>query len=397
MEIDFSSDIIYSPMAQLLAAIALIAAVYLLTWYRKAIASVVKLRREGHALPSGSCRQTPGISVIVYCKDNSTALERMLPALLAQNFEAAYEVIVTVDGRSDRAQDVVTLLSAEHRNLRMTYVPDEAHALSRKKLALTLGIKAARYGYVVLTEANARINSYNWLMLVGRHFAIGKDVVIGTSYPVAEDGGRAGAITMFNMLADKVTYLSSAIAGYPYRASECNMGFRRDLFFGNHSFIESVGYMHGIDDMLLSSIATAGNTAVELAAQSQVGVKCSDLSRDYRADRLSHIFTGRHLSHRQRRVMGLGSAMMWIWLAATVAAGVMLWPNALPLMTAAAAGVVWIVPVTIAWRRASAALNVRVAGWKLPALLFIRPLTTLAARLGSRFNQKNNYTWSRLG
>lgn len=393
MDFVFDFDVIYSHTAQLLAGAALIAALYLVFIYRRRIARVIKCCRDTSRLSAQeSTKQIPALSVIIYCKDSARALERMLPEVLNQNLDVPFEVIVATDGRSERAEDVVKLLSVDHKNLRMTYVPDEAHALSRKKLAVTLGIKAARYDYIVLTDATARIMSYDWLKLIGRHFAEGRDVVIGSTFPEAEHLHRN--MSLFNMLADKVTYLSSAIAGRAYRCSEYNMAFRRSLFFDNNGFTESVGLHNGIDDIFLSCITRSGNYAVELSGQAQTGIDISNTG-DYSTDRVRHEFTGRHLSHLSRRIMGIGSLMMWVWLAATIASGVLFMPNPLPLAAAIVLGILWLTLVCIAWVKASKCLHVPVSKWKLPFFLFARPLTTLLIRVKGRLHRSANFTWSK--
>ncbi|MBD5229182.1 MAG: glycosyltransferase [Bacteroidales bacterium] len=394
MDFDFNADIFYVPLAQVLTGVGLIAALYLILVYRRRIVSVVRHHRQASRLQSadGKAFMVPAMSVIVYCKDSARALEKLLPEILNQNLEVPFEVIVATDGRSDQAEDVVKLLAAEHKNLRMTYVPDEAHALSRKKLAVTLGVKAARYDYVVLTDAHATVSSYDWLRLIGKHFAEGKEVVIGASYPV--DARKEGGMTRFNMLADKVTYLSGAIAGNAYRGSECNLAFRRQLFFDNNGFTESVGLHHGIDDIFLSRIVRDGNYGVELSGQAQTGYTVPARG-SYRNERVRHEFTGRKLSKGSRRLMGLGSLCIWLWLAATVAAGVMLWPAVLPLCVLVAAGIVWIGVTAAAWCAAAKVLHVPVSGWMMPVYLFVRPLTTLWMRLAGRRHRSANYTWAK--
>ncbi|MDE6198538.1 MAG: glycosyltransferase [Muribaculaceae bacterium] len=394
MEFEFNLDIIYSHVAQALAGAGLLAALYLVFVYRRRIAAVVRHHRTTSRLAAeGTQRQIPALSVIIYCKDSARALERMLPEVLAQNLDVPFEVIVATDGRSEHAEDVVKLLSVEHKNLRMTYVPDEAHALSRKKLAVTLGIKAARYDYVVLTDANARIMSYDWLKLIGRHFADGKDVVIGSGFPDGER--RLSGMDNFNMLADKVTYLSSAVKGRAYRGAECNMAFRRQLFFDNNGFTDSVGLHHGIDDIFLSHIVKRGNYAVELSGQAQVGMNVEALAGDYGLERVRHEFTGRRLSRCSRRLMGAGSLLMWVWLGVTVAAGVMFMPEVLPLAALLTVGAAWITLAGVAWCKAAKALHVPLRGWLVPVYMFVRPLTTFAMRLKGRMRRSANYTWAK--
>lgn len=201
-------------------------------------------------------------------------------------------------------------------------------------------------------------------------------------------------MTRFNMLADKATYLSGAIAGNAYRGSECNLAFRRQLFFDNNGFTESVGLHHGIDDIFLNRIVRDGNYGVELSGQAQTGYTVPARG-SYRNERVRHEFTGRKLSKGSRRLMGLGSLCMWLWLAATVAAGVMLWPAVLPLCVLVAAGIVWIGVTAAAWCAAAKVLHVPVSGWMMPVYLFVRPLTTLWMRLAGHRHRSANYTWAK--
>lgn len=394
MEFIFDINIIYSHVAQALLAVGLLSALYLIFIYRQKIVSVTRqhrLAQQQTTLPGNGT--LPPISIIIYCKDSARALEKILPTILKQNYDAPFEVIVATDGRNEQANDVIKLFSINHHNLRMTYVPDEAHALSRRKLATTLGIKAARYEYIILTDAHAHIMSNEWLSLIGKHFAQGKDVVIGSSFPVGEK--ELKSMSLFNMLADKTTYLSSALARRPYRCSVFNIAFRRQLFFNNSGFTDSVGLHHGIDDIFLSHITNDSNYAVELADGAQTGVNASVYAGDYPTDRVRHEFTGRKLSHFNRRLMGFGSALMWAWLAATIAAGILFMPNPIPLSALLLIGIIWITFVSIAWHKAANALHIPIKSWGIPAFIFIRPITTFFMRLKGRKHRSANFTWAK--
>lgn len=223
-------EIDLSPLTVALLAVNVVAALFLCTVYRGRIRRVVNHGRSLRCPGRDEQLSYPGISVIVYDRDSTESLSRLLPDLLTQDYPADFEVIVVTDGRSEAASDMVNMFSAEYRNLRLTFVPDEAHALSRKKLAITLGMKAAKYDYVLLTDADVIVQSRGWLLSIGRHFAEGKEVVIGHAYPVDRQGRSGVSTVAFDSLADAVTALSSAIGGRPYRGSEKNLALKRSLF-----------------------------------------------------------------------------------------------------------------------------------------------------------------------
>ncbi len=390
--VSFDFNILFNPIIIALLGASLFATLWLSIVYCRRISSIRRhARTASEEIPSS----LPDISIIVYSKDSSKGLAKMLPQVLAQEYAGQLEVIVTTDGRSPYAEDVVKLLSPEHRNLRMTYVPDEAHALSRRKLAMTLGMKAARFDCVLLTDANCIVSSPRWLSLMARHFANGKEVVIGACNPIGAIDEHESASAAFNTLADSVTYLSSAVAGTPYRGNEHNLAFLRRKFFDNHGFAKSVGYHHGIDDIFISQIADKTNTSVEISPEAILDIRCQSLSTRHQIDKLQHLFTGRYVSRGSRRLFGFSSAMMWLWLGATVALGTLGRPNVLPLASSTVFGITWIVIATVRWRRAAATLGIRVNAALLPVLIFARPFSNLIYRIRARFSRSANYTWAK--
>ena len=91
------------------------------------------------------------VSVVVYSQDEAEALDKLLRDILTQDYPADMEVIVVNEGESSDVRDVVDMLKNEYPGLYLTNTPDGARNLSRKKLALTLGVKAARHSVVVHT------------------------------------------------------------------------------------------------------------------------------------------------------------------------------------------------------------------------------------------------------
>lgn len=80
---------------------------------------------------------------------------RTSPLFLSQDYPD-YEVIVVNDGEDSDSEDVLKILSSENKHLYYTYVPVDTQYLSHKKLALTMGIKAAKNDILLFTEANCQ-------------------------------------------------------------------------------------------------------------------------------------------------------------------------------------------------------------------------------------------------
>ncbi|MDO5395589.1 MAG: glycosyltransferase, partial [Bacteroidales bacterium] len=213
-------------------------------------------------IPTG----TEPASIVVYAQDEAESLTRLLHQLLGQRYAPGFEVIVVNEGGSEATADAVTALAVSHSNLYLTYTPDGARNLSRKKLALMLGIKAARHRVVVQTVATACIESPYWLASIMRHFAdTSTEVVLGNAMPAATDNGLGSRRRAFDFAASATSWLTSAIAGHPYRGTEYNIAYTRDIFFRNKGFSRSLNLRYGDDDIFISEIANGANTAVELS------------------------------------------------------------------------------------------------------------------------------------
>ena len=400
------------PIAWVAFGVAILAIAWLLTVYR----SRLTLRRPAPAPDTDTegCTDTdngidqesgtdkegdtgvpglpmPPVSVIIYACDNSRRLAAMLPLVLGQRYNGDFDVIVVNDGSSEAVNDVIKLVSAEHSNLHQTFVPVEARNLSRKKLAVSLGIKAARHDNIILTTAACTPASDRWLELMARHFADGKEVVLGA----AAISGLKSAMTRFDEVAAMTTWLSAAQKGHPYRGTGWNLGYTRRLFFDAKGFSHSLNLHGGDDDIFINAIATPANTATELSPGALMTVGSSRPAEEARETKLHHVFTSRYLPKGARRVMGFSTLMMWVWCAAVATMLVFTIPNligvaAAPLMAAA----LWI-PLTIAWRRTGALLGVRLPAATLWLLMLWRWVPTLAARLQCNRADRANFTWQK--
>lgn len=102
-------------------------------------------------------------SVIMAVYDNASELEEKLPAFLTQNYEPGYEVIVVDESSTDNTEDVLKLFKNEHPQLYSTFLPKPDRNIMRRKLALTIGVKAAKNEWVILTDIHANPPSEEWL------------------------------------------------------------------------------------------------------------------------------------------------------------------------------------------------------------------------------------------
>lgn len=335
----------------------------------------------------------PAVSVIIYSAGDPVKLDRLITDVFAQDYPADMEVIVVNDGKIAEIKDVVTRQQVRHRNLYVTFTPLEARNLSRRKLALTLGIKAARHEVVVLTDDCCLPASDWWLRLMTYPFANpATEMVVGHGF-VEGDNGFGGGCRRFTIGADAVEYLSAVQSGHPYRATGHNLAYRRDLFFNNKGFSRSLNLHDGDDDIFVNEVARGSNTVLSVAKAAHMSVSFPDARRAYCQEKTRRAFTASFLRRGTRMWFGFCSLMMWVWLALAVTACVMSWPNMLVPACELAVGLLLWTVLSLTWRRTLKSLSYAVSGWTLPLLLMMRPFVTLRFKLRARWHKSDHFTW----
>lgn len=381
-------------------AVAALCVIWLLTAYRLRVllpASVARRQMDQAAEApdegGGSHTVAPDVSVIVYGTGNVEGLEKLMGQLATQEYEGKVEIVVVNDGTSGEMSDVVTRFGIFNpgKEVYYTYVPDGARNLSRKKLCISLGVKAARHEVVVLTTSDCTLPGPRWLSRMTAPLAEGKDVVLG----VARFGHLTSAADRFDEVATIVGWLTQAIKGHPYRGCGFNLAYRRRLFFDVKGFADSLRLHFGDDDLFVNRIATRQNTAVVLGRDTVVKVDTPAPAAAFREQRLRHMFTGRRLrgAWRPRLFFGCSTIMMWVWLAATASCIVLTLPNALPGCVAVALIPALWIPLCAAWRRTGKSMGVRLCRSLLPWNMMTRWARQLVWSIVCGLPSRKNYTW----
>lgn len=385
-----------TPAIITLISLTVCSALYLLLVFRHYIASVSSKVAADDAAVIPHDVTFPSVSVIVYSEDDAENLEILLPQILEQEYNGQFEVIVVNDGAVSSTKDVIARLERIYPNLYMTFTPLESRSLSRKKLAVTLGIKAARYEIVVLTMGNSRIESKTWLSSMCRHFLSGKEVVIGYATPrfPYDAPNPWKRLHSFDEVRTAIEYLSWAIAGHPFRGTCGNLAYRRSVFFKNKGFSRALHLKYGDDDVFINEVSNGHNTAVELSTASIVEILEPRPQTAHRNSKLRYGYTAKSLHTFARLFFGSCSLAWWLLLCSAVTLSIIGLPSLLPLIIAC---VIWLaVAVTImfTWRRTSFAIGSRRLLLTVPWFMTFEPIYNIYYRIKGYIKRESNLSWN---
>ncbi len=211
-----------------------------------------------HASPRCDKDAHPAVSVVVVIH-SEYYVEHTLPLLLAQQYDP-YEVVVVDMSGSEDVASALAALGHRHANLhitRMVQQPRRTHI--SPKMALNVGIKAARYPNVLLTTADARPVSAKWVSLMARGFSCG-DVVLGYC-GIERTRGLGNALLRAGRFHEGLNFLSAAIRNRPFRGIAQNVGYTARLYFSARGF-DHLNIDGGDDDLFLQRIMSPEETCV---------------------------------------------------------------------------------------------------------------------------------------
>ncbi len=199
------------------------------------------------------------VSVIICAKNEEENLKRFLPKVLEQDYPD-FEVVVVDDGSTDGTENMLAEMSTRYQHLRYTSIPLNEKFRHGKKLAVTIGIKAARHDRLILTDADCYPVSDQWLQLMSSHLTGKKEIVLGYG-GYERRKGLLNVLIRYETVFTAIQYFSRAIGGRPYMGVGRNLAYRKELFFRNKGFANHYHLASGDDDLFVDQHATRENTA----------------------------------------------------------------------------------------------------------------------------------------
>lgn len=265
--------------------------------------------------------ESEGVSIIVVARNEHDNLTRLLPILLEQNYPAEYEIIVADDNSTDDTFWLLKTAAQAFEHLKVVTVNHTPAGIHPKKYAITLAVKAARYEKLILTDADCRPSSANWLASIAGYFHE-KQIVIGYS-PYTVRPGFLNRLIRYETLYTAMQYLSSALWGHPYMGVGRNLAYTKSLFLSNKGFNKFQRVVGGDDDLFVNNVATAHNTAVAIGTDTLVHSLPKATWREWWQQKRRHLSVGKYYHWKDRLWLGLNTilcmtAHMLIWTSFAV-------------------------------------------------------------------------------
>ncbi len=265
----------------------------------------------------------PGVTIIVCAHNEYANLVELLPLLNEQQYPQ-FDVLVMDDRSTDGTQAYLEHELGRLTHVRFIRVEREHEHVTPKKYALTIALKKARYPTVLLTDADCRPASTDWLARMVAPFAApSKEIVLGFS-PYEVQPGLLNLLIRSETLFTAVQYSSLALAGRPYMGVGRNLAYRTGTFFANRGFYTHKNVLGGDDDLFINEVATGRNTAVCLDPATFTWSKPKETWAAWRIQKRRHLNVGKYYKpgHKLRLGLLIGSHVL-TWVLALAVGGLL--------------------------------------------------------------------------
>ena len=260
-----------------------------------------------------------GVSVIVAARNEAHNLRDYLHSLLEQDYPM-FEIIVVDDGSEDNTRDILDEFMLHYPRLRRTFVPQHARIISSKKLALTLGIKAARFDYLLFTDADCRPASKYWIweMMNGFDRSAETDVVLGFG-AYFKGKGLLNRLIRYDTLFNGLHYLGAARCHHPYMGVGRNLAYKKEWFLSHNGFSPYIGERAGDDDLIVNRYAKGKTTATVTCPNSVTWSPSKRTWQEWWHQRRRHLSVSPHYTIWSKLRLGAEPLSRALWYGLAVA------------------------------------------------------------------------------
>ena len=206
------------------------------------------------------------VSVVVSAHDEDYNLIENLPTILNQDYPD-FEVVVVNHASSDNTTEILDDFKRKYKNLKVVNIEQDLNFFKGKKFPLSIGIKSAKHEILLLTDADCKPSSKNWIASMVSNYTSKTDIVLGYG-PYNKSKGFLNLLIRYDTFMIAMQYFSFAIMGNTYMGVGRNLSYRRSTFFKNKGFTSHYNISSGDDDLFIQQIANNSNTKIEISENS---------------------------------------------------------------------------------------------------------------------------------
>ncbi len=334
------------------------------------------------------------LSIIVMTNEDIPLQENTLTALHEQDYSAGFQLIIVAEEGDSDMEDLLKR-HADNPIIKSTFIPKTTRYISREKLGITLGVKAASYEWCILINGNCTPKSRNWLTEIGKACQEDKNIVIG--YCNYDRGSKV--FQRFRRLRDYAYIMDESRSGRTYSASTSNLAFRKSEFIQGDGFRGHLDCTHGACDFIVNKYSRKNGTAIVKHPDSWL-IEKAPSRKQWNIWRLSQIHADKFMTHGLRHKLwsfmdSLTLHLSWIF-SLSASAFAIIESNWFVLSSAILSIIILITGRILVDRKAFQYFDSKIPAWLILPLELASVWRTLADNIRYRRANKYDFTCHKL-
>lgn len=253
--------------------------------------------------PQNDKRMEKPVSVVITSKDDYYFLKKYLPIILTQDYPD-YEVVLVNDHSDDETDDFLKQLADQYSHLKVVNMSFSVSFYPGKKFPLSIGIKSAKNEILLLTDADCKVNSKNWIRNMQQGFSDSTQIILGYG-PYQPKKGLLNTFIRYYSYFTASQYLSFALAKMPYMGVGRNLAYRKSMFYENNGFISHYKVPSGDDDLFINQTANNTNTKICINPDSFTYSEPKTTFGQWLKQKRRHISTGKLYKPKHQFLLSL--------------------------------------------------------------------------------------------
>ena len=207
------------------------------------------------------------------------------------------------DASDDDTSGLLQEFESKYKHLKIVNITQDLNFFKGKKFPLALGIKSAQNDLLLLTDADCKPASDQWIKKMVSGFSEGTDIVLGYG-PYKRTRGFLNTLIRYDAFMIAIMYLSNALKGRTYMGVGRNLAYRKSLFYKNKGFISHYTIASGDDDLFISQAASKTNVHIAVGRESQTISKAKTSFLAWFKQKRRHYTTSKYYKPKHKFMLG---------------------------------------------------------------------------------------------
>lgn len=260
-------------------------------------------------------------TILICAKNEAHNLKKYLPNILTQDYtdekgKRLFDVLVVNDASTDDSEIALKELKNQFPHLYSIHIsPEEPRIFKGKKFALSKAVPTITSEWILMTDADCQPASNQWLSLMTKPFAEGKEIVCGYgAYDKAK--GFLNGFIRWETLHTFLQYACYAKTGLPYMAVGRNLACTKDVLIKAQQSEIWNALPSGDDDLLIQICGTKENTAIVVTPDSFTFSEAKKTWKEWLHQKQRHLSTGKYYKAQTQFLLALyafSHALFWLF------------------------------------------------------------------------------------